>query len=178
MQLNIKLFALFISWFISTIITVALTPEQVQAKEISGSFSGSNQTSSLLLAQSHEEAMRAFGESGKYTYCDAKILGQYWGESTMEAKVRIGKKILAGPEGMTALDNIMPGAREQAANNLNPQSELCYFGEKGYTYDDAVALARFWGMATPYEAKLKAEKQLIMGRYRAVRKEVDQAKKM
>ena len=72
----------------------------------------------------------------------------------------------------------MEGARTQAVNRLESQPELCFYGEKGYTYEDAVALARFWGKSTPWEAKLKAEKQLIMGRYQAVRKELESAKKM
>jgi hypothetical protein len=169
MVLNVKIFTLFITWFISTIMAVALTPEQVEAKETKKLLLGSEQASSVLLAQSQEQELDAFFSSGKYTYCDAKMLADYWGQSPVEAKARIGRKLLAGQGGISVLEQFVASARVQALSRLQSQPELCFFEEKGYTYDDAVALARFWGKSSPWEAKLQVEKYLISGDHQAVR---------
>jgi hypothetical protein len=169
MKLNGKIFNLFITWFISTIIAVALTPEQGEAKEAKELFLVSEHNSSLLLSQTQEQELDAFFSSGKYTYCDAKILADYWGQSTLDAKARIGRKLLSGEGGLSVLEDSVTGARDLAVSRLQSQQELCFFEEKGYTYDDAVALARFWGNSTPWEAKLQVEKYLILGEYQAVR---------
>lgn len=41
--------------------------------------------------------------------------------------------------------------------------QLEHFSEGGYSYEDAEALAKFWGDASPYESKLRTEQNIIMG---------------
>ena len=112
-----------------------------------------------------DRELNAFFASGKYTYCDAKILANYWGQSVVEAKARIGRKIIWGKKDVLYLEQYMVDARVRALQN---PEELCYFLENEYTYDDAVVLAKFWGDRTPWDAKLRIERNLILGNKRIV----------
>lgn len=109
--------------------------------------------------------LNAFFASGKYTYCDAKILANYWGQSVVEAKARIGRKLMWGNGGVPFLEQFMVDARVRALQN---PEELCYFQENKYTYNDAVVLAEFWGDRTPWEAKLRIERNLLLGNKQVV----------
>jgi hypothetical protein len=97
-----------------------------------------------------------------YTYCDAKVLAAFWGEATpYAAKVRLGDKMLRwGPNDAQAH---VPAARSQALQK--PEAELpCTFMDGGYSYDDAVLLAKYWGKKEPWEAKVKIARLLIQGK--------------
>ena len=106
-----------------------------------------------------DRELNAFFASGKYSYCDAKILANYWGQSVVEAKARIGRKIIWGDGGVPYLEQFMVDARVRALQN---PEELCYFQENEYSYDDAVVLAKFWGDRTPWDAKLRIERNLLL----------------
>lgn len=94
-----------------------------------------------------------------YTYCDAEILANYWEQSITEAKARIGRKILWGDGGLPFLEQFLLDARIKALQSPS----LCYYRLSRYSYYDAVALADFWGEPTPWDAKLRIEKNLILG---------------
>ena len=158
-MLNAKVFNLFITWFISTILMVVFSPGNVQGQEPRQSGLGADETSSVLLAELQEELDAFF--SSKYTYCDAQLLGNYWGQSALDAKVRIGQKILWGDRGVAYLEQFIVDAQGQALSQ--DIRNLCLYFEQGYSYDDAVALAEFWGDPSPWDAKIRIERNLILG---------------
>jgi hypothetical protein len=85
---------------------------------------------SAALAQSDEAAVDAFYAGQKYTYCDARVLADFWGEEIWEAKIGAGQN----------------GNSCEFEDVDNPP----------YSYEDAQSLAAFWGGdMTPYEAKMK-----------------------
>ncbi len=98
--------------------------------------------------------------SSEYTYWDAAVLASFWGQDLEEAKARIGRKIGWGPVDIAILEQFLLDARIES---LQTVSALQFYGESSYTYDDAAVLAEFWGDATPYDAKLRIELNLIMG---------------
>lgn len=98
--------------------------------------------------------------SSGYTYWDAAQLASYWGQDVDEAKARMGRKILWGPADVALLEQFLLDARLESLQSVN---DLRFYSETSYTYDDAAALAEFWGDATPYDAKLRIERNLIMG---------------
>jgi hypothetical protein len=104
----------------------------------------------------------AFADSS-YSYCDAEILSQLWGTGMDETKMRIGRKVLWGDADVGILEQFLVDARSDALKALddNPQ-EACYFGQSDYTYEDAVDLAKYWGEADPWQAKLRIERNLLL----------------
>jgi hypothetical protein len=174
-MLHPKLFNLLITWFISTVLIVAVTPSKSATQEIENLSAIADNSAEVLLAQSLQEELDAFFDSGKYTYCDAKILGNYWGRSEVDAKVLIGQKILSGERGIAYLEQYHVDAQIQALSQ--PEPSVCFFYEKGYTYDDAVALAEFWFEASPWEAKIRAEKNFILGKDEVVKNALRLAKR-
>ena len=112
------------------------------------------------LSQGYSQSeLDAFFNS-EYSYWDAAQLAQYWGQALDEAKARMGRKILWGPADIAILEQFLLDARLES---LAAVDELRFFGETNYTYDDAAALATFWGDASPYEAKIRIERNLILG---------------
>jgi hypothetical protein len=103
--------------------------------------------------------------SSQYTYWDAKVLSTFGNQSLGEAKARIGRKLLWGPSDQAILDQFLVDARVQALQSVE---RLDLYAESSYHYDDAQALANFWGDATPYDAKLRIERNLIMGNEQVV----------
>ena len=121
---------------------------------------------SILLSQTNnrQAELDAFFRS-KYNYCDAELLSEFWGQSLGETKARIGRKVIWGRGGIPYLEQYLVDARIQA---IQQESQLCTFHEAGYTYDDAVALAEFWGDPSPWEAKQRIERNLLLGKQKAV----------
>ena len=102
------------------------------------------------------EELTAFANS-KYDYCDAKLLGAYWNQSIDEAKARMGRKI--GWHDEDVLNGMLEDARTRAQTNGTP---TCAYYEAGYSYDDAEALSRFWGMDVP-QAKATMQQKIMWG---------------
>ncbi|RMF23444.1 MAG: hypothetical protein D6756_08780, partial [Cyanobacteria bacterium J083] len=69
-------------------------------------------------------------------------------------------KIGWGERAIIYLEQFLLDARTQAIKEGNTQ---CSYADHGYTYEDAVALARFWGESSPYQAKLRINLNLTMG---------------
>ncbi len=94
-----------------------------------------------------------------YTFCDARLLAKFWGESLYDAKVAAGTMIEQGQgqhiAGKLATARTMGGVRctfDDSADNPR------------YTYDDAVALAKYWGYPNAGVAKTKIGNLLFNGR--------------
>lgn len=109
-----------------------------------------------------ETEVNAFATS-EYTYWDAVQLADYWGQSLIDAKARIGRKVLWGPADVAILEQFLLDARLASLRTLDETESLRLYIESNYTYDDAVALAEFWGESDPFEAKLRIERNLILG---------------
>jgi hypothetical protein len=123
---------------------------------------GSSPVAEQLSQRGTQTEVDTFFESD-YTYWDAAQLADYWGQSLIEAKARIGRKVLWGPADVAILEQFLLDARLDPLQTLEETQNLRFYSESDYSYADAVALAEFWGDASPYEAKLRIERNLIMG---------------
>jgi hypothetical protein len=145
--------------------------EQSEHELISQTFSAniSEDLNPTLLAQRNNTRaeLDAFFNS-KYNYCDTKILSQYWGQSISDTKARIGRKVLWRDGGIPYLEQYLVTARIKAIRGIY---NGCSYADEGYTYDDAVALSRFWGESSPWEAKQRIENNLMLGK----QEEIDSA---
>lgn len=92
-----------------------------------------------------------YGES-HYEYCDAVILGAYWGESAYEAKVSIGTKLGA---------NNVPGI-ESALSQARQGGERCRYSDTGFSLDDAELVSRHWRRPLR-ETKAELAERVSMG---------------
>lgn len=124
---------------------------------------------SPLVAQSGGQATPdqeadAFYDS-KFNYWDAKVLANFWNEEVGETKSRIGRKLLWGAEDKAFLEQQLVDARIKALGSVE---ELQLYSISGFTYDDAEALAEFWGVPSPWESKLRIERNLILGQFQVV----------
>jgi hypothetical protein len=98
-----------------------------------------------------ETALDAFFNNG-YDYQDAKKLAKTWKRprDVAGAKMTAGRLILSGRP--------LPG---MSANKVT-SSRIHAFLHAGYSYKDAVLLARLWGFETsPYSAQLRAGDKLL-----------------
>jgi hypothetical protein len=159
----------------TTNLTLALAISSVLNTSAQATPAIANQTGNLtlsnasLLLASSQTALDAFWD-GKYTYCDAKLLAAYWGQSIYEAKARAGEKLLRGER--SVVGDFLSSARSRAPEN----GTTCTFDEEGYSYDDAALLAKYWGKPTPWDAKLKINRLLMSGNNAAVQKALQSAK--
>ena len=70
-----------------------------------------------------------------YGYCDASVLSQFWKVNTDEAKIRLGRMIMA--KNYSMLDRTLGQAYTQ-------------FGcQQGFNFQDAPAIAELWGTSRP-----------------------------
>ena len=164
--LSVGVFLAAIAGSIDTVLAESVT--QIQTSSQQGIEHDNNYH---LIAQKKKgtktKELNAFFRSG-YDYWDARILADYWGQSLDEAKARIGRKIMWGGSDVAILEQFLVDARVQALvsvssslnRNRNPHK---FYTESKYDYDDAVDLAKFWGDRTPFDAKLRIERNLILG---------------
>jgi len=102
--------------------------------------------------ESRASAFSAYIQSD-LTWADSLALAEYWGtESSYESKIKAGFWLLAGYD---PLEPLQPPSAEELA--------LGAFFDTGYDYDDAVALAEYWGLEVPYDAKIKAGSIIVEG---------------
>lgn len=83
-----------------------------------------------------------------YAYCDAVMLGAFWGESVEAAKATIGRKLGWGNA------DIVAGNLDEA----RAQGQRCDFVDTGFDYDDADALADLWSVSVEDAKAALAEK--------------------
>ncbi len=82
--------------------------------------------------------------ASEYGYCDARKVAHVWNTDPFSAKAIIGGKIANGLTDLVDADIISTSGRV-----------ACDWGELGLGWDQAVALANYWGRS-PGEAKAKA----------------------
>ncbi len=120
------------------------------------------------------ELIRAFGFS-QYNYWDARVLADFWDADVLEAKATIGSKVNGGPTTKALLEQILLDARVQA---LPQADQLRLYSDSGFGYDDTRLLSSFWGDESPYETKIRIERNLIMGNDDLVRRALELAKEI
>ncbi|MEZ5995012.1 MAG: toll/interleukin-1 receptor domain-containing protein [Hyphomonadaceae bacterium] len=98
------------------------------------------------------DPLQTFFASG-YQYCDAKLVAEFWGNDIGETKVNIGWKIINGLA--DAVPEILDLSRRAGHS--------CDWIDTGYSYADAEVLARVWGLAEPYQAKLRVQQLVTAG---------------
>lgn len=96
--------------------------------------------------------------SSAFDYCDAKVLGALWGESPFEAKASIGQMLMDGEKSF--LEEKLTGCQQRALEDLENRDIRCHYDDLGVSYDDAVALASFWGVDT-WDAKMRVEEKYL-----------------
>jgi hypothetical protein len=118
-----------------------------------------------MATEAQDKELQAY-QTSKYDYWDARVLADYWGQSVEESKARIGRKILWGSKDVAILEQFLVDARVNALQSVESAPELSsykLFRESTLTYEDAEALAKFWGDQSPIDAKLRIERNLILG---------------
>lgn len=138
---------------------------------IAGGVAWANEGSQRQAASSEQQApaasapdlggpARAAFWDAKYTYEQLLALAAEWKVDEFEAKVEAGKRILAND---TSEINAIVGGAEHGAGPAPVQA----FFASGYSYDDAVDLAREWGTGT-YDAKVHASELIAAGQGSAI----------
>lgn len=100
--------------------------------------------------------MQKFFDSD-YTLCDAFFVSKTFDFSLSESKVYIGQKIDWSTTSI--LDDDLKRAREKG---MKDRTHRCQYYQTGYSYDDALALAKHWGIDVS-EAKTRAEDKILWG---------------
>lgn len=114
----------------------------------------------------NQEQQQVNAYASKYTYNDADLLAKFWGTTTVwDAKVRIGSLMLRGDD--AAVQRDLNNARNTNNSALRDQQMFDAY-VNNYNYSDAVLLARFWGKASVWDAKLKIGNLLLNGNHAAV----------
>jgi hypothetical protein len=116
-------------------------------------------------ADQAEDDARYFFERG-YTYCDAKLIAAYWGMSDVyDAKSGGGAKLRldGGEEGL--IGALQEGRRMSS----------CTFDDTGWSYDDAEALGKFWGVEVG-DTKDKIASYYTTGQSKEVLKALEDAR--
>jgi hypothetical protein len=90
--------------------------------------------------------------SSSYTYCDAKLISDFWGISVDSAKSQIGQKIMHGID--SNLPSILAASRHAG--------HRCAWEDTQYSYNDAAQLAQLWGVGVQ-QAKAKIANYLTNG---------------
>lgn len=171
MKNNLKVLLLSLGMLISSVGTISAVTAQTSTNQSSHQSYLNNQQQSWIEAsakQARNRELNAFSNS-KYDYWDARVLGEYWGQSAYEAKARIGRKILWGKSDVAILEQFLVDARVKALQKLNSSSNnLPLYIDSKYRYNDAQKLARLWGEKSPWDAKIRIEKNLILGQQEVI----------
>ncbi len=125
-----------------------------------------------MIVPANASGVQSFYSTGDYTYCDAKLLSNYWRQTPFDSKIRAGDKIARGED--YVVKDYLTSARKYALEH----NVRCTFEDANnpdYSYDDASRLARYWGNQSPHEAKLKIAGLLQEGRNKYVRSSLQAA---
>ena len=167
-NLHLYLIISVCSLLITTPIEVLANDNNTEENLIHNTFSSVSQQDSNLQAQRNNDRqtreINAFANS-KYNSCDTKLLSQYWGQSIVDTKARIGRKVLWGDGGVPYLEQYLVTARVKAIRGVYSR---CSYLDEGYTYKDAEALSKYWGESTVWQAKQRIEDNLMLGNQQEV----------
>ncbi|MDY6896587.1 MAG: hypothetical protein SWZ49_00690 [Cyanobacteriota bacterium] len=171
MKNNLKVLLLSLGMLISSVGTISAVTAQTSTNQTLQQSFLNNQQKNWIEAsarQTRNRELTAFSNS-KYDYWDARILGDYWGQSAYEAKARIGRKILWGKSDVAILEQFLVDARLKALQKLNNNNNnLPLYIDSKYKYNDAQKLAKLWGEKSPWDAKIRIEKNLILGQQEVI----------
>jgi hypothetical protein len=133
-------------------ITVAESKTTIESKLKSGS--------SIYLKEEIRGAAAAendpytfFSNQTKYTYCDARMVGNLWGKSLAQGKKAIGQKLVA--KNTKGLTKLIADARKNAKKNVEAR---CSYDDASMSYDDLMVLAKLWKKPEGDMKALVAEK--------------------
>lgn len=104
-------------------------------------------------AEAGKDPYSAFSNQTKYTYCDARMIGNLWGKSLAEGKKAIGQKLVA--KNAKGLTKLVADARKNAKKNVDAR---CSYDDAGLSYDDLMILAKLWKKPEGDMKALVAEK--------------------
>lgn len=166
MKNNLKVLLLSLGMLVSSVGTISAVTAQTSPNQTSQQSFLNNQQKHWIEAsakQARNRELNAFSNS-KYDYWDARVLGDYWGKSAFEAKAIIGRKILWGKSDVAILEQFLVDARLKSLQKLNKnKNTLPLYIDSKYKYNDAQKLAKLWGEKSPWDAKIRIEKNLILG---------------
>ncbi len=174
MKSNLKVLLLSLGIIVSSVGTISTVTAQISHQNLPKNSLSIRQNNLIVASakQVRDREFKAFFNS-KYDYWDARVLGSYWKQSVVEAKARIGRKILWGKSDVAILEQFLVDARIQALQKIqtsNPNLQL--YGESKYKYNDAEKLATVWGERSPWDAKIRIEKNLILGQQEIIEKAI------
>ncbi len=171
MKYNLR-FLVFFLGLLTTVMPTVVDARVVQEPSQVGKL---DLSIAVALTATEAQEYRAFFQS-KYSYSNARILADFWGQSLGEAKARIGRKILWGQRDIAILEQFLVDAKTKALQLLNAETpRLTLFSEVGYTYKDAESLSKFWG-GSVYESKVRIEKNLVLGNEAVVKRALGYAR--
>ena len=171
MNNNLKVLLLSLGLLVSSVGTISAVTAQTNANQTANKSFLNNQQKYWIEAsarQTQNRELNAFFNS-KYDYWDARVLGNYWGQSVVEAKARIGRKIIWGQSDVSILEQFLVDARLKALQKLDSNTNnLPLYIDSKYRYNDAQKLANLWGEKSPWDAKLRIERNLILGQQEVI----------
>jgi hypothetical protein len=114
---------------------------------------------SPVSSQDADRALNAYFNAG-YNYHDAMQLATLWNmpDDALAVKTAAGQKLLAGQQ-LPIKPSSTPASPVDAAESADVNA----FFNAGYTYDDALKLARLWKSADAYHAKVTGGQKLLAG---------------
>jgi len=123
-----------------------------------------------------QTALNAYSDAG-YGYDDAERLAKLWGKKgdIVQVKSDAGRKLLAGQKLPFAPTPDTP-VTEEPADPVRDARFEAYFGA-GYSYDEAVKLAKLWKLPDPGAAKIEGGKRLLAGEKLPVKPTADGVKR-
>ena len=125
--------------------------------------------SSALAQQrgTQQDILNAYFNAG-YGYCDAQMLGTFWGITPADAKLRAGKGLLGYRGFLTNISSKLTRSRQLYAGR-----NVCSYNSD-FSYEDAVAVAAYWQVPVS-QAKARLTAKLESGNLRTAKQEVAQA---
>jgi hypothetical protein len=102
---------------------------------------------------SEEKAISIFSAS-VFTYCDAKLISNFYSQGIWQSKIDIGQMVFYG-DGPSVTDKLRTS--RQSGNQ-------CDWSDTGYSYNDAQPIAAAWGLRGVDEAKSKMSMLATAGR--------------
>ncbi len=121
---------------------------------------------SATAASSSSTAIEAY-YNNDHGYCDAQMLSAYWGKNTYQAKAKAGEMILDSQA--DDLEYSLTQARKRHADQVD-----CWYGNEGFDYEDAAAVANYWNVSIG-DAKATLGTKLEHGNLRTVKQVIQDA---
>ncbi len=124
--------------------------------------------SRIAQANSTQEIFNAYFNAG-YGYCDAQMLGAFWGTTPASAKLLAGKGLL----GWQGFARNIPSKLSAARREYTGRGICNYTSD--FSYDDAAALATYWNVPIA-QAKDSLTSKLESGNFRLAKRVVSEAR--